>query len=310
MVAIAGRAPPRRGAGSQLARQRGPRQTWGQKNPPVPRPPSRTPAGIDTQVAHASRIYDYLLGGTTNFAVDREMAEDVFGGVYAGGIEAARADVLANRAFLGRTVRYLADEVGIRQFLDIGTGIPTEDNVHQVAQGVAPDSRIVYVDYDLIVRAHAGLLLESSPQGATAYVTADLREPEKILEQAKATLDFTQPVALMLVAILHVVPDDDDAYGIVSRLVEALPSGSHLVISHLANDINADEMVEVAKLLNERTHETFFLRDRADVARFFEGLELLEPEVVPVDHWRPTGGRRRRPGHRTTPIYGAVGRKP
>jgi hypothetical protein len=295
--------------GGQLARQRGPRDTWGLKSPPPARPPSRTPADIETQVAHASRIYDYLLGGTTNFAVDRAMAEEVFGGVYAGGIDAARADVLANRAFLGRAVRYLAG-TGIRQFLDFGTGIPTEDNVHQVAQRVAPESRIVYVDYDLIVSAHASLLLESSPEGATAYLTADLREPEKILEQAKATLDFRQPIGLMLVAILHVVPDKDDAYGIVSRLVEALPSGSHLVISHLANDINADEMEEVSKLLNERTHETFFLRDRADVARFFDGLELLEPEVVPVDHWRPEGVGKQRPGHRTTPIYGAVGRKP
>jgi hypothetical protein len=292
-----------------LARQRGPRDTWGQKFAPAARKPSRTPADIDTQVPHASRIYDYLLGGTTNFVVDREMAEDVFGGVYAGGIDAARADVQANRAFLGRAVSYLAD-TGIRQFLDIGTGIPTEANVHEVAQRVAPESRIVYVDYDLIVRAHASLLLESSPEGATAYLTADLREPEKILEQAKATLDFSQPVGLMLVAILHVVPDDDDAYGIVSRLVEALPSGSHLVISHLASDVNADEMDQAFKLLNQHTHETFFLRDRADIARFFDGLELLEPEVVPVDQWRPTGGHRRRPGHRTTPIYGAVGRKP
>jgi hypothetical protein len=295
--------------GGQLARQRGPRDTWGQKTPPPAPRPTRTPADIDTQVPHASRIYDYLLGGTTNFAVDRAMAEDVFGGVYAGGIDAARADVLANRAFLGRAVRYMAG-AGIRQFLDIGTGIPTEDNVHQVAQSVAPESRIVYVDYDLIVRAHASVLLESTPDGATAYVTADLREPEKILEQAKATLDFRQPVGLMLVAILHVIPDEDDAYGIVSRLVDALPSGSHLVISHLASDVNADEMEQASKLLNERTHETFFLRDRTDIVRFFDRLELLEPEVVPVDHWRPTGGRKRRPGHRTTPIYGAVGRKP
>jgi S-adenosyl methyltransferase len=295
--------------GGQLARQRGPRDTWGQKSPPPAPRPTRTPADIDTQVPHASRIYDYLLGGTTNFAVDRAMAEDVFGGVYAGGIDAARADVLANRAFLGRAVRYLAG-AGIRQFLDIGTGIPTEDNVHQVAQSVAPESRIVYVDYDLIVRAHASVLLESTPDGATAYVTADLREPEKILEQAKATLDFRQPVALVLVGILHVVPDQDDAYGIVARLVKALPSGSYLVVSHLASDINPDETVEAVKLLNERAHETFFLRDRAEVARFFDGLELLEPEVVTVDRWRPSEAHRKRPGHRATPIYGAVGRKP
>jgi hypothetical protein len=261
-------------------------------------------------VPHASRIYDYLLGGNTNFGSDREMAHEVFGGVYAGGIDAARADVRANRGFLGRAVTYMAAEAGIRQFIDIGTGIPTEDNVHQVAQRVAPHSRIVYVDYDLIVRAHASLLLESAPEGTTAYLTEDLREPEKILEQAAATLDLTQPVGLMLVAILHVVPDEDDAYGIVDRLLAALPPGSHLAISHLASDINADEMDQACKLLNERTHETFFLRDRDAVARFFHDIELLEPEVVPVDHWRPIERPRRRPGHRTTPIYGAVGRKP
>lgn len=293
-----------------MARRRGPRGTWGQKGPPPAPRQARTPAEIDTQVPHASRIYDYLLGGTTNFAVDRQMAEEVFNAVYAGGIDSARSDVRENRAFLGRTVRYLAGDVGIRQFLDIGTGIPTKDNVHQVAQRVAPESRIVYVDYDLIVRAHATMLLEGTPEGATNYVTADLRDPEKILEQAKATLDFRQPVALMLVAILHVVPDQDDAYGIVSRLVKALPSGSYLVMSHLASDINPDETDEAVKLLNARARETFFLRDRAEVARFFDGLELLDPGVVTVDRWRPTEARRPGPGDRSTPIYGAVGRKP
>jgi hypothetical protein len=290
-----------------VARRRGPRGTWGKGPPPAPRT-TRTPAEIDTQVAHASRIYDYLLGGTTNFAIDRQMAEDVFG-IYAGGIDAARVDVRANRAFLGRTVRYLAAQAGIRQFLDIGTGIPTQGNVHEVAQSVAPDSRVVYVDYDLIVRAHAGALLESTPEGTTAYLTVDLREPEKILEQAKGTLDFRQPVALMLVGILHAVPDDDDAYGIVTRLLEALPPGSHLVLSHLASDINEDEMAMAFKLLNERSHETFVLRDRTGVSRFFDTLELLDPGVVTIDQWRSDEKRSKRPGHSITPIYGAVGRK-
>jgi hypothetical protein len=293
-----------------VARRRGPRETWGRKGAPLAPRPTRTPAEIDTQVPHASRIYDYLLGGTTNFVVDRQMAEAVFNAVYAGGIDAARSDVRENRAFLGRAVRYLAGEVGVRQFLDIGTGIPTKDNVHQVAQRVAPESRIVYVDYDLIVRAHATLLLESAPEGRTDYLTADLREPEKILEKAAATLDFRQPVALMLVAILHVVPDQDDAYGIVARLLKALPSGSYLVLSHLASDINPGETDEAVKLLNARTHETFFLRDQAEVARFFDGLELLEPGVVSVDRWRPADAHQRQPRSRTTPIYGAVARKP
>ena len=264
------------------------------------------PAEIDTTVPHASRIYDYLLGGTTNFGVDREMAETVFGSAYAGGSAEARSDVRANRAFLGRAVRYVS-EAGIRQFLDIGTGIPTEENVHEVAQRLAPESRVVYVDYDLIVQAHAAHLLDSTREGATAYLTSDLREPEKILHQAAATLDFGQPIALMLVAILHVIPDEDDAYGIVRRLLDALAPGSYLVLSHLASDINAEEMAEAMRQLNQSTHETFFLRDRSEVARFFDGLEMAQSDVVPVDLWRPTEPLA--PGQRITPIYGAVARK-
>jgi hypothetical protein len=271
----------------------------------------RPPAEIDLHIAHASRIYDYLLGGTNNFGVDQEMAETVFGGVYEGGIDVARADVRANRAFLGRTVRHLAAGAGIRQFLDIGTGIPTEENVHQVAQRVAPEARIVYVDYDLIVQAHARLLLEGTPEGATAYITADLREPDRILHQASVTLDLSQPVALMLVGILHVIPDADDAYGIVSRLLDALAPGSHLVVSHLASDINPEEMVEAVRRLNGRTRETFFLRDRTEVGKFFDGLELLDPGVVPIDRWRPADPAAPvDPDQRTIPILGAVGRKP
>jgi hypothetical protein len=270
----------------------------------------RAPAEIDTSVPHASRIYDYLLGGTTNFAIDQAVAKDVFGSAYEGGIDAARTDVRANRAFLGRAVRHLAGEVGIRQFLDIGTGIPTEDNVHQAAQQVARDSRIVYVDYDLIVQAHAQQLLGSTPEGAAAYITADLREPEKILDQAEATLDLTQPVAVVLVGILHVLPDEDDPYGVVGQLLAAVPSGSYLVLSHLASDINASEMGEAARLLNEsRTLERFFMRDQAEVTRFLDGLHVVAPGVVPVDRWRPPPGPRSQAGGRTTPIYGAVGRK-
>jgi hypothetical protein len=269
------------------------------------------PAEIDTRVPHASRIYDYLLGGTRNFAVDREMAHEVFKDVYEEGIDSARADVQANRAFLGRAVRYLAGEAGIRQFLDIGTGIPTEDNVHEVAQRVAPDSRVVYVDYDMIVQAHAQVLLESTPEGATTYLLADLREPEKILHQAEDTLDFTKPVALILVGVLHLVTDKDDAYGIVARLLGALPSGSYLVISHLASDINPAEMAEATERLNARTHETFVLRDRIEVARFFDGLEIVksDSDVVPVDHWCQAGTGRRRTARRATPIHAAMGRK-
>jgi S-adenosyl methyltransferase len=285
--------------------------------PPPPPDRTREPVEIDTSVAHASRIYDYLLGGTTNFAVDRERAEHMAEAFY-GGIEHPRADVRANRAFLGRAVRHLVSDVGIRQFLDIGTGIPNSDNVHAVAQALAPESRIVYVDYDRIVQAHARTLLRSTPEGATAFVAADVRDPDHILQEARATLDFDRPIALMLVGLLHAVPDG--APEIVGRLVDALVPGSYLVLSHLARDINPEEMSEVERRLNSTgTHETFVLRDRAAVTGFFDGLELLEPGVVPVDEWRPDAdptARSGRPGRsgcagtRVTPIYGAVARKP
>jgi hypothetical protein len=259
------------------------------------------------------------LGGTTNFAVDREAAEHIASAF--GGLDNASADVRANRAFLGRAVNYLAAEVGIRQFLDIGTGIPTENNVHEVAQRVAPTSRIVYVDYDLIVLAHASTMLEGTPEGATSYVAADLRDPERILEQAQDTLDFTQPIAVMLMGVLHFVPDSDDVYGVVGRLLKAVPVGSYLVLSHLASDINTEEMAEATRHLNTSTRETFVLtstretfvlRDRGHVARFFDGLEVVHPGVVPVDQWRPSKAHQPQsvsPGERTTPLYGAVGRK-
>jgi hypothetical protein len=267
------------------------------------------PVDIDTHVPHASRIYDYLLDGTNNFAIDREMAQRL-GDAFFGGIDNARADARANRAFLGRAVRYLAGEVGIRQFLDIGTGIPNEDNVHAVAQQVAPDARIVYVDYDMMVQAYARLLLESTPEGATVYLTADLRDPEKILQQAATILDFTKPVALMLVAVLHFIPDGDDPYEVVARLLAAVPSGSYLAVSHLASDVNADEMAEMVTRLNEATRETFVVRSRAEVSRFFSGLEPVEPGLAQVDQWRPPEPQPNQPGQRLTPIYGVVARKP
>jgi hypothetical protein len=237
---------------------------------------------IDYSVAHAARMYDYLRGGTNNFAVDREAVERAAAAV--GGIENARADVRANRAFLIRAVSYLAAEAGIRQFLDVGTGIPNGDNVHAVAQRAAPDSRIVYVDNDPIVLAHAHLLLQSSAEGATAYIQGDLREPKAILKHTVDTLDFTQPVALVLVAILHLIPDEDDPYGVVAELVDALPAGSHLVISHLTPDLQPEAMAQLAERLNEAARETFVMRDRAAFAGFFEGLEIIEPD------WSRTSG--------------------
>ncbi len=263
---------------------------------------------IDVTVPNAARVYDYLLGGTANFEVDRAVAERN-NAVLPGGIDSARAEVRANRAFLGRAVRWLAGEAGIRQFLDIGTGIPNADHVHGVAQEVAPDARIVYVDYDPIVLAHAHSLLTSTPEGATAYVHGDLRDPDDILERAAETLDLTQPVAVVLVGILYLVGDDDDPHGIVARIMDRVPSGSYLVVSHMTKDINTEAMEQLADLLNKTMKEPFVMRDHAAVSRFFDGLEPVEPGLVQVAQWRPDAGTPS-PTEQLTAYYAGVARKP
>jgi S-adenosyl methyltransferase len=262
---------------------------------------------IDTSVAHAARIYDYLLGGTSNFAVDREAAHRQTEAI--GGLEPARAMVRANRDFLVRAVRFMVHELGVRQFLDIGTGIPNADNVHGVAQQAAPESRIVYVDNDPVVLAHAHALLKSTPQGATAFIDGDLREPDDILRQAAETLDFSQPVGVMLLGVLHFLLDGDDPYGVVVRLLDAVVPGSALVVSHLASDIQPEAMAELNERAKERVEEAVELRSHVQVSAFFNGVEIVEPGVVPVDRWRPPNGSVPLPGELTTPIYGAVARK-
>jgi hypothetical protein len=266
------------------------------------------PPGIDTAVAHVARVYDYLLGGTNNFAVDREVA--VRSAASVGGLENARADVQSNRQFLGRAVRWLVQEAGVRQFLDIGTGLPNADNVHAVAQQTAADCRIVYVDNDPLVLVHAETLLKSTAEGATAFIIGDLREPESVLLRAAATLDMDQPVALMLISLMHLVPDSEDPYGIVARLVEALPSGSYVALSHLAKDVRADEMAALAKVpgSNERATYSFAMRSRSEIERFMDGLELVEPGLVLVNEWRPDPTTA--PSTRLACFYGVVGRKP
>jgi hypothetical protein len=255
----------------------------------------------DTSVAHSARVHDYWLGGKDNFAADRAAGDAVIA-AYPGIIMSVRA----NRAFLARVVRFLAAEAGIRQFLDIGTGIPASNNTHEVAQSVAPDCRVVYVDYDPIVLVHARALLNSSPQGVTDYIDADLRDPEKILEQAGRTLDFSHPVAIMLIAIMHLIVDQDDPYGIVSRLLAAVPSGSYLALSQVASDIEAEQMAEAAKRYNRLAHETQRHRSHAEVARFFDGLELAEPGLVAVQQWRPDS---QTPALVRSAMWGGVGRK-
>ena len=252
---------------------------------PGPRTHKRT-ADLDTAHAHSARVYDYWLGGKDNFAADREAAERALAAN-----PGIAADARANRLFLARGVRFLASECGIRQFLDIGTGLPTASNTHEIAQAAAPDARVVYVDSDPIVLVHAQALLTSAHPGSVAYLDADLRDTQAILQQASQTLDFGQPVALMLLIILHMIADTDDPYGIVSTLVNALPSGSYLVLAHPASDIRPAKMAEMTKRVNERmSGPRATMRDRAAITRFFDGLELLEPGVVQPQHWRPEPG--------------------
>jgi hypothetical protein len=195
--------------------------------------------------------------------------------------------VRANRAFLARVVRYLATQRGIRQFLDIGTGIPASSNTHEVAQSVVPEARVVYVDNDPMVLAHARALLSSSEQGATDYLDADLRDTGKILEAARRTLDFSQPVAVMLIAVLHLIGDADDPAAIVAQLMEAVPAGSTLAISHVPNDMHMGAMSDMSDRLNRLLSQPSTYRSQAQVTGFFAGLELVEPGVVPIQRWRP-----------------------
>jgi hypothetical protein len=260
------------------------------------------PRDIDTTVPHIARIYNYWLGGKDNFAVDREAAERVMQAT-----PAILPGVRANRAFLGRAVRHLAADAGIRQFLDIGTGIPSADNTHEVAQGAAPDSRVVYVDNDPIVLAHARALL-TSVTGTTAYLDADVRDPGGILAGAAGTLDFGQPIAIMLIAIMHCVPDEDDPYGIVRTLVDAAPSGSYLVLSQPTKDMVPEQSAEAEATLTRAMQQKVQFRTHAEVSRFFDGLELIEPGVVHLPEWRPDEPVD--PDGPVTAMWGGVGRKP
>jgi hypothetical protein len=239
---------------------------------------------IDTSKAHPARVYDVFLGGKDNYPTDRAAAAAALAANPRGYL-----DVRHNRDFMRRAVTRLAKEDGIRQFLDIGTGLPTAENVHQIAQRINPESRVVYVDHDPVVLAHARALLTSGPEGRTDYIDADFRNPGEILEQARKILDFDEPIALGLVAILHFV-EDEAAYPVVRELMDALPSGSRLVISHITEDLNPENIRAVQREYTERGF-TFVLRSKEEVARFFTdtpGLKLKEPGVVPVHHWFPS----------------------
>jgi hypothetical protein len=258
---------------------------------------------FDTSVPHIARVYDYWLGGKDNFAADRAAAEHVI---------ATMPDVLvsvrAQRAFLGRAVHYLAAEAGIRQFLDIGTGLPAAGNTHEVAQRAAPMSRIVYVDNDPIVLLHAQTLLASGAHGATAYIEADLRDTGKILAEAANVLDFGQPIAVMLLGVLHCIPDADGPAAIVAQLMGVMPPGSYLAVTHPASDVATEQMKRSMGDYNKQAAAPVTARSHAEVCRFFTGLDLLEPGVVQLHRWRPGTGQVGQ--GRELANYGGVGRKP
>ena len=257
---------------------------------------------IDPSVAHIARIQDYWLGGKDHFEADRVAGDEAIAH-----LPDMVASVRNTRAFLGRTVRFLAREQGIRQFLDVGTGIPTASNTHEVAQRFAPSSRIVYVDNDPMVLAHARALLTSTPEGKCSYIDADIREPEKVLRAAAEVLDFTRPVGVVLMAVLQFVPDADDPYGLVRRFMAAVPGGSYLVISHPAADIQAATMAGMATRLNQLMAQRVKPRGKAEVTAFFDGLDLVEPGVIRCPEWRP---ERPQDAAGKSTMWGGVAEKP
>ena len=270
---------------------------------PASPPPLPSRRDFDTTVAHPARVWDYWLGGKDNFAADRDAGDRVIEAMPLMGAVAR-----AGRAFLAAAVHYLAAGMGVRQFLDIGTGLPTASNTHEVAQQVGPESRIVYVDNDPIVLTHARALLTSDARGATAYIDADLRDTGKILAEARNTLDFEQPVALMLLAVLHFIPDRDDPYGIVADLLRPLAPGSYLVVSHASSDIRAEGLPDATQRYNRSSAVSIHGRSKAEVTRFFDGLDVVEPGVVPLGQWRP--GPLADPPRGRLPTYTAIGFKP
>ncbi|AEH07648.1 protein of unknown function DUF574 [Candidatus Protofrankia datiscae] len=259
--------------------------------------------GFDTTVAHNARVWNYWLGGRDNFPADREVGEQVRQ-MFPGIVDVARAD----RAFLGRAVRYLAGEAGIRQFLDIGTGLPTADNTHEVAQRIAPDSRIVYVDNDPLVLVHARALLVGTPEGATDYIDVDVHDPGSILRAAAETLDFAKPTAIMFLGSLNFILDTDTAVAVVDHLIDHVPSGSYLVVAHPTHELGGEANAASMRHWNEHATPPITPRSRDEVARFFHGLELLEPGIVSCSRWRPdpapAGGLPPE-----VPQFGAVARK-
>ncbi|MEU9211111.1 SAM-dependent methyltransferase [Streptomyces sp. NPDC048415] len=259
---------------------------------------------IDTSRPHPARVYDWYLGGKDNYPVDEQLGEHIMS-LDPGAKRAARS----NRWFMQRTIRHLVRAAGIRQFLDIGTGIPTEPNLHQIAQRTAPDARVVYVDNDPIVLAHAEALLRGTPEGVTQYLQADAREPHKILDEAGRILDFDRPMALSLIALMHFIADESGAYELVETLVDALAPGSFLVLSTMTADFEAENVRRGIETY-ARAGVTLVGRSHTEVSRFFKGLELVEPGIVSVKDWHPELAEDETPlGDGPVSLYGGVGLK-
>ena len=263
--------------------------------------PAQNAPELDPNVPHSARVWNYWLGGKDHYPADRMVGDQVMA-MFPDITRLARAD----RAFLGRAVRYLAGEAGIRQFLDVGTGLPTANNTHEVAQAIAPESRIVYVDNDPLVLVHARALLTSTPEGACDYIDADLRDTGKILTQAAKTLDFSRPVALMMLGIVGQIPDSDHPESVIRQLMSVMTSGSYLALSDGVN--TSETFTEAVRQYNENSANTYHPRSPEQLTGFFDGLELVEPGVVELGHWRPEATVF--PGAGEVPGMGGVGRKP
>ena len=257
----------------------------------------------DTAVAHPARVYNYWLGGKDNFEADREVGEKT---------KAAYPDIVTGvrmqREFLASAVRYLVTQAGVRQFLDIGTGLPVANNTHEVAQSLVPECRIVYVDNDPMVLAHARALLTSTPAGACGYLDADLRETRRVLDAAAGLLDFGQPIAIIMIGILHLIPDSDDPAGIVRQLIDAVPSGSWLAIAHPASDVAADQVASMTRQYNKRVSAAATLRTHAEISALFAGTQTIAPGVVQYHRWLPGETARKTEGE--VAAYCGLGRKP
>jgi hypothetical protein len=271
------------------------------------------PIKIDINAAQPARMTDYLLGGQANFAVDRDVTEYIVDAL-PGGAEAARATTRASQAFQSRVARYLVGEAGMRQLLYVGARLPSGVKVHELAQKIAPECRVVYVIDDDVTMAHAHTLVSSSPEGASAYIRARLHDPEHILEYAADTLDFGRPVGVMIQGALHQIPDDDEAHRVVARLMDAVPAGSYLSVSHLTAELLGNELAAAIERLQEMIEASkiaaLTLRDHAQISQLLDGLELVEPGVVPIDKWHSDGTAEDASEEPDSLIYGAVARKP